>query len=297
MKLRALIFNSIIGLAVPFSGMAQLKCPPIAGGTSDSKIDMTVLAGPTFLYGDINHTKNTGYGIALKGDYQVYKGFYAGLEVQAGKLKAVGDQNLSSSKWDPREANNNYLAFIINATVYPYRFMVDERDLMRSGFLERNILNGFYIGLGVGTISNSYSFNARKREQLDFYDFSDIDNPVERHLQPGDINGPHDVGRRELPSGHVENYTVYRTTASDMLLPVVNVGLAVPLSNKRNYGTGFWSVVIQSQFNFANGENLDGYDPRLPSPDGATDYQVGPRRTGAKNDMYNFTSVGLKYKF
>ena len=296
MKLRALIFSSIIGLAIPFSGMAQLKCPPITGGSSGSKMDVTLLAGPTLLYGDINYTKNMGYGIALKGDYHVYKGFYAGLELQTGKLKAVGEKDLHSKNWDPREAHNNYFAVMVNATVYPYRFFTDERDLSRSGFLERNILNGFYVGLGIGTIANNYRFDAEKRSQLVFTDPANPDVIV-RELQLGDINGPFDVGRIRHDDGHTENVIMYRTTASDLLLPIVNVGFAVPLSSQRNYSGGTWSMVIQSQFNFSTGENLDGYDPRLPAAENATDYQVGPRRDGAKNDMYNFTSVGLKYTF
>jgi len=295
MTLRTLICSSIVGLALPFTLKAQLYCPPIAGNSNGGKIDVTLGGGPTLLYGDINHTKNMGYGVFLKGDYRIYKGFYAGLEAQVGKLKATGEKNPYSAEWDPREANNSYFAFILNATVYPYRFFVEERELERKGFFERNILNGFYVGLGVGSIFNNYKFNDKTRGQVDFYDSTDPDNPIlVRQLHNGDINGPRDIRRRTLPNDEPEEYIVYRRTAKDVLLPILNVGLSVPLNKRTSFDGRYLSAVVQSQFNFARGENLDGYDPRLPGP---TELDLGPRREGAKNDMYNFTSVGLKYTF
>lgn len=272
MNFKHIVIGSL--LCLPWMSSAQdLRCPPIdATGNGTQKIDITLGAGPTLLYGDINHRSNVGYGLVLKGDYKIYKGFYAGLEIQGGQLRATGQRNYPEQQdWDPRYVRNRYWAGSVNATVYPYRFFVNERDLFKKSKLEQFVLNGLYVGVGLGGVLNNYS-------------------EIERELTYGQglVNGEYETEPDGTPRLDIEGEILYLDKTKSALLPIVNVGLAVPLNKYYSHGPGYFSVVINSQFNFANNENLDGYDPR-----GGT----GERPAGASNDMYNFTYVGIRYSF
>ena len=289
MRLRTLIYSSILSLALPVALHAQLKCPPIAGGYNDGKIDVTLGAGQTLLYGDINTKSNTGYGIFLKGEYQVYKAVYAGIEGQFGKLNATGVKDLTSYNWDPREAKNGYFAALLTASFYPYRLLVEERELARKGFIERNILNGLHFGVGAGLVFNNYKFASNDIRNTT--EFTDTDGNINR-IPEGDNNGPHELKYGEIsPEGvPVEGsaFKQFKKTTKSTLFPVLNIGLAVPINKNSSYNGRYLSAVIRTQFNFAMDENLDGYDPVGPD---------GNRRSEAKNDMYNFTALGIKYTF
>lgn len=288
MKLSTLIYSSILSLALPITLQAQLKCPPLTG-SSDGKIDITFGAGPTLLYGDINHKSNMGYGVYLKGDYNVYKALYVGLEGQFGKLKAKGVKDLTATDWDPRDANNGYFAGLLNVTLYPYRLLVSDRELARKGFFERNILNGFHIGVGAGFVFNNYKFDSNDRRSATEF----IDNEGNYNRIPeGDNNGPHELAYGQLnPDGTPDAdsaYKLFKRSTKSTLFPVLHVGLSVPLNKNSSYDGRFFSAVIRSEFNFATNDDLDGYDPLGPD---------GIRRAEAKNDMYNFSSLGIKYTF
>lgn len=289
MTLRTLIYSSILSLALPATLSAQLRCPPIAGGFNEGKIDVTIGAGQTMLYGDINTKSNWGYGLFLRGDYLFYKGFYAGVEAQVGTLNATGVKDLNSYNWDPREAHNNYFVTMLTATFYPYRFLVDEKDLARKGFLERHILNGFHVGVGAGLVFNHYTFVNHERNATDFWDNEGNHNRV----SDWDINGPHDLvydlgideSGNEVP---VVVGKAYKKKTRSTLFPVIQMGLSIPINKNRSRDGRYLSGVLRTQFNFAVDENLDGYDPLGFD---------GTRRSNARYDMYNFTALGLKYTF
>ncbi|MFZ4261236.1 hypothetical protein ACFRAE_04290 [Sphingobacterium sp. HJSM2_6] len=255
---------------LPFLVEAQmLRCPPVdAMGNTAQKIDITAGAGVTLLYGDIRHDNNLGWGTVLKADYRVYKGLYAGLEGQIGQLRAVGENNPLEAGWDPRGViNRPYIAGMVNLTVYPYRFFINERMLFRESGFEKFVLNGLYVGVGFGGIFNNYSDVVRGNT---FTYTNNQGNSVTRTFPEGAMNGPVDGG-------------------NDWLLPVANVGISIPLNKYSSYyRNGYFSFVANSQFNFSRGEDLDGYNP--------IDIDTG-EPTSKYNDMYNFTYLGLKYTF
>lgn len=291
MNWKYIIIGSL--LCLPLISQAQdLRCPPVdATGHGTQKIDVTLGAGPTLLYGDINHRSNMGFGIALKGDYKIYKGFYAGLEIQGGQLRAKGqNSDPTSVEWDPRRVQNRYWAGSINATFYPYRFFVNERDLFKKSRFEQLILNGLYVGVGFGGVLNNYSEIEREtRYQFDNPNYDPTDPASEQYhyydLNPPElINGEHEMRQNGVDAdGNPIMEPQYLTKTRSMLLPVVNVGLAVPLNKYYSHGPGYFSVVMNTQFNFANKDNLDGYIPDV----------IGNNN----NDMYNFTYLGIRYSF
>lgn len=286
MKSQLLVYTSLFLLLLSPMAKAQLKCPPISGGGEGlDRFDVTAGLGLTMLYGDINATSNMGFGLFLKGDYKLYKGLYVGLEGQFGKLKASGMKRFIPARIDdfePREVENNYKMVALNVTVYPYRFFVTERDLIRKGFFERNILNGFNIGIGAGALFNSYGKVNRDNT------YTTGTPPITSSLDPGGFNGPFRWDNVLDASGNVIGRQATNLKTKSKILPIVNLGLSIPV-NKYTTGSGrYYSVVINSQFNFSSDEDLDGYDPLTPT---------GDRPAGAKNDMYNFTNVGVKYTF
>lgn len=271
-------------LSLPFLTQAQaLRCPPVdAAGNAQQKFEITAGAGMTLLYGDIHHKSNMGYGLVLRGDYKVYKGLYLGLEGQTGKLSAEGDRDFTAQSWDPRKVTNEmYFSGLINATVYPYRFFINERMLFRENGFKKYILNGLYLGLGVGGIFNNYK-NVERESIYYFANPNGSSDPIVREFPEGALHGPTEtVWSYDQNGNRVESETNVQRT-KDILFPVVNVGLAVPLNKYRSYSnSGYFSAVINSEFNFSRGEDLDGYSP------------VGSEY----NDMYNFTYLGIKYTF
>lgn len=254
-------FLIILFVVYPFLLVAQqtLYCPPIDASGKVSRIDITAGVGPTLLYGDIdNFSSNTGIGFVLKGDYNFYKGLYVGLEGQIGRLSVTGNN-------DPRFVRNNYLAGSLHLTVYPYRMFVTERELLTKSSVHQFILHGLYVGVGIGGILNRYE------------DVYRVDDSVP---SSGIFNGPHIINE----DGEKE----WLSSARDVLFPVVNVGLAVPFNKYSSRSRGYFSGVGNLQFSFSQGEDLDGYDPRLPD---------GSRLPDWRNDMYLFSYLGLRYSF
>ncbi|MBE8714946.1 hypothetical protein [Sphingobacterium hungaricum] len=289
------IYTILIFLAVPILGYSQLFCPPIDGKKNQNKnIEITAGGGFTMLYGDINHTNNFGYGAVLKGDYHIIKGLFAGLELQTGLLKSRGESNIYIVDWDPRFVENQYFAGSLNVTAYPYRFFTDEKFLFKKSFFERNILYGFYVGLGVGGIFNNYK-NIQRQTSYSYRDLNTGATEV-MEIPEGSVNGAHENvfvydadGEMVLDAdGNPVTTKLYSQKTRDKLLPIVNVGLSIPLNKFSTRTDGYFSLVINSQFNFSGGEDLDGYNPIN------TD---GSRPEGARNDMYNFSYLGIKYSF
>ncbi|WP_093363843.1 hypothetical protein [Sphingobacterium wenxiniae] len=289
MTLNGLAF---ILMTIPVFSYGQLKCPPIdQSGQGLQKFDVTAGVGPTLLYGDINHRSNIGYGAFLKADYKLYKGIYVGLEGQVGKLKAKGNQSIDARDWDPRYVDNSYYAGLVNATVYPYRFFINERELLRKGFFERNILYGFHVGIGAGLIFNTY-----KDVNRQFEGYEDADGNI-INIHEGLIYGSHDlvypVDAAGNPIADASPSPRWHKNVRNTLLPSVFAGLSIPLNKYTTHTGRYFSAVVTTQFNFSNADDLDGYDPVIINDANPQ----GRRATGAKNDMYNFTAVGLRYTF
>jgi len=276
---------------LPMVGFSQLFCPPIDGKRNQGKnIDITLGAGATLLFGDINFKRNAGYGAVLKGDYHIIKGFYAGIEVQSGMLMSRGEHNTFVTDWDPRLVENQYLAGSLNFTVYPYRIFTEEKFLFRKTPFLRNVLYGFYIGVGFGAIRNNYNEIQRQTS----YPFRNDPTPLV--IPEGIVNGPHIkvpvMDADGLPVtdefGNIVNTKLYKQNTYDKLIPILNAGLSIPLNKYTTRSEGFYSLVINTQFNFSKGEDLDGYNPLNEN---------GSRSLNARNDMYNFSYLGLKYTF
>lgn len=283
MKLTILRGVSLLFLLSAFHAQAQLRCPPITqSGQGSQRFDVSAGVGVTLLYGDINANKNQGMAGFIKGDYNIYKGFYAGLEAQFGKLKAKGFSNQNiPSKWDPREVDNSFTTIGLNVTAYPYRFFVNERDLTRKGFFERNILNGFNIGLGMGMLFNNYKYVNRETTYSD-------ENGLGFNVGENIMNGPHQLIVTQDELGNEIREKRFSNKEKSTILPKLNIGFSIPLNKYTTYQNYYYSLVINSQFNFSNNDLLDGYEP-LNSQ--------GQRPDGAKNDMYNFTNIGVKVTF
>lgn len=279
MKLHLVIYTTLLFLTSSFVAQAQLRCPPITqSGQGAQRFDISAGVGLTLLYGDIKANNNQAFAGFLKGDYKIYKGFYAGAEAQFGKLHAEGINNLYlPEKWDPRKVDNSFFSLGINATVYPYRFFVNERDLVRKSAFERIVLNGFNIGLGAGLLFNNYKYVNRDHV------YPDADG-VPFDIGEGIINGPHILQRDDL-GNEVKKYSKKEKST---ILPRLNLGFSIPLNKYTTYNNYYYSLVINTQFNFSNNDYLDGYDPFTSS---------GVRPNRAKNDMYNFTNIGVKVTF
>ena len=286
MQLKRILSLGLI--SIPFLLNAQtLKCPPVDRyGNANQKFDLTVGAGPTFLYGDINHETNVGYAGALKLDYKLYKGLYIGLEGQLGRLTARGNDNVLDPDWDPRFVENQfYVTGLLNATVYPYRFLVNERDLFRATGIEKYVLNGFYVGIGAGAIFNNY---AKIQRGTTFRYRASDGTEIVQEIPEGIVNGPYELVERYDEAGNLVATKQFKSKSKDILFPVLNAGLAVPLNKYSSYyRSGYYSLVVNTQFTFSQGEDIDGYDPLTSDGASASKY----------NDMYNFTSLGIRYTF
>ncbi|MFD2547025.1 hypothetical protein ACFSR5_05115 [Sphingobacterium suaedae] len=244
---------------------AQLKCPPLGKINNDGRFNITAGIGPTLLYRDINYGRNVGFAGVLKGDYKIYKGLFAGIEGQFGMLNSYGknydveESNLSATaERDARYVKNYYLAGTLNVTVYPGLFFVDEARDFRVPSIPTLIARGLYAGIGFGGIINQYD---------KLYRGYGVDSPSGR-------------GEAEEVTDEAGNTTrKYKTPTRDLLWPVFNVGLSMPINKYSTVGKGYWSAVLNSQFNFAAGDQLDAYT------------------VGSKGDVYNLTYLGLKYTF
>lgn len=265
MNLRSTICYSCLFACMLFSvAHAQLKCPPTGKMANNGRINITLGAGPTLLFSDINKGRNIGVAGVLKGEYQVYKGIFAGLEGQIGILNSYG-KNYDNENFeidydtrDPRFVKNYYLSGNINLTIYPGLFFVDESRDFRKPTLATLIGRGLYAGIAFGGIINQY-------DKL----YRDFDNPY--------TDGEFERGE----DGELR----YRTPTQDYMWPIVNLGLAMPLNKYSSYGRGYWSMVLNIQQAFSTGDQLDAY-------------RTARTTSGSySTDSYNFTYLGLKYTF
>lgn len=255
---------SLVSILVFFSANAQQGCPTPFGVQNELKrYHVAAGVGLTNLYGDIEDPNTLGRTFFVKGDYQIKRGLYAGIEAQYGSLKAV------SSFLDPREVTNNYLAGGINITFHPFEFFVARNASSQS--LTHVIMDSFYVGVGILGILNNYK---------DVYRDENYGTP--EYLGP-------------VPPGHygpIESYDdqgipIFKKKINSYTKPTVNVGLAVPINRRYSKSGSYWSALVNAQLNFANNDLLDGYMP----------YDADFNRIGTKNDMFSMYSLGARYSF
>lgn len=252
------IFSLVLILV--FVGVkAQEGCPTPFGVQNELKrYHVSAGVGLTNLYGDIDKPATMGKAFFVKGDYQIKRGLYAGIEGQYGTLEAV------ASMTDPREVKNNYLAGGIMVTFHPFEFFSLRQPSRQS--IGRVIMDSFYLGVGVLGIINNYDSVYRK---------SDADVTV-----PSEHYGP-------IESNDGTGNPVFKKKINSITIPTANVGFAFPVNRRYLKSGNYWSVLVNGQFNFANNDLLDGYMPRDSSGD----------RIGTKNDMYTMYSLGARYSF
>lgn len=188
------------------------------------KFHMTLGAGFTRLYGDIDNPGKAGWGTYGRLDYTIIRGLNIGGEGQIGSLEA------DSTLVDPRSVKGNYANLGISMSVYPFDMAFGTGRRMQS--FGEQVARGFYLGVGAGFI---YNFHRARN-------YRDPNNPST--FGPLDSNG-------EL-----------RQRTGSLLLPVLNTGFSIPFTKdtfRRN--KGLWSLVINGQFNFADNDDMDGYVP------------------------------------
>ncbi|WP_437919616.1 hypothetical protein [Sphingobacterium sp. LRF_L2] len=251
---------------LPILLYAQLDCPPVGKERHSEKISLTIGVGPTLLYGDIKKEYNLGLATVFKADYKLYKGLYAGVEGQWGILNSYGkyynrtDLEVDYQNVDPRFVRNYYIAGTWNLTVYPALFFYDEYRDFKKPSLQTLIVRGLYGAIGFGGIINQY-------------------DKLYRH----DPNNPNNNAEFERNvDGEIEKY---KTPTKDLLFPVFNIGVSLPINKYSYTSRGFWSVVVNGQFNFSEGDQLDAYQPI--TGDGVS----------SKADVFSFGYLGLKYTF
>lgn len=257
------IFSFVLILGF-LSAEAQEGCPPPFGAQNELKrYHVAAGVGLTNLYGDIQKPGTMGKAFFVKGDYQIKRGLYAGIEGQFGSLEA------DAPFPDDRYTKNNYLAGGVMLTFHPFEFFSSAGSFQESAV---DVLkNSFYVGVGILGIMNNYK---------DIY-------RDENYGTPGYI-GP-------VPPGHygpIESDTgvgnpVFKKKINSYTRPTVNVGLAVPINRRYSKSGSYWSALVNAQFNFANNDLLDGYMP----------YDADFNRIGTKNDMFTMYSLGARYSF
>lgn len=257
----ALILLSLIAMGGSFQkAYAQLDCPPPTGlKDAFAKQHITIGAGPTFLYGDIVNNNRVGFAAQGKYDYKIYRGLLVGGEIQLGNLKAQGDSTGDGSI-DRRHVDNFYKMVGLNLTVYPFHYINDE-VWGRSESIANKILNGIYVGVGLGMAFNDY-----KSIYRDTSNYEPVFDEDSEEVISDELGKP-----------------AYKKKTTSFLAPTLNLGLAFPLSNTFNRKSGVFSVVANAQFSFAGNDMLDGYDP-----------QVGANKS---NDIYSLYTLGLRYSF
>ncbi|WP_164108111.1 MULTISPECIES: hypothetical protein [Sphingobacterium] len=244
--------NAQQGCPTPFGVQNELKRYHVAGGV-----------GMTRLYGDIAQPSTLGRAFFIKGDYQIKRGLYAGIEGQYGSLEAT------PSILDRREITNNYLAGGINITFHPFEFFIARNASSQS--LTHVIMDAFYVGVGVLGIINNYKLVRRDKN----YGEVGYVGPV-----PPENYGP-------VESYNDKGIPVFKKKINSYTRPSVNVGLAVPINRRYSKSGSYWSALVNVQLNFANNDLLDGYMP----------YDADFNRIGTKNDMFSMYSLGARYSF
>ncbi|HLQ99436.1 MAG TPA: hypothetical protein VK102_03600 [Sphingobacterium sp.] len=244
---------------------AQINCPsPDGRYDAFNKNHFTLGAGPTFLYGDINDRKsNIGVGVQAKYDRKIWKGILIGAEFQLGNLKteeALKDtltEDMSEGVPDPaRRVNNFYKSISLNLTIHPFHYFTGS-IWDRNETVGARLLNGFYVGAGVGVVLNDY--------QSLYIDSSPRTDGV----------------KTEDPQGNL----TYQEYVYSPIAPVINTGLVFPFTSTDLYyqNKGVWSAVANAQMSFSTNDLLDGYNPTIEG--------------NISNDVYTFYTLGLRYSF
>jgi hypothetical protein len=177
------------------------------------KVSLGAGAGITRVFGDLNKSLNSMaiYGTA---DYYLIPFVSVGLEGQVGHLKG-GDKDDQYHRY----FNNNYIAGSVNAKAHLGAFL--DRGFRTTPVEE--VINGIYVGTGVGIIRNRVS---------ETY-----------HV----LNG----------NGQRPTYDQGRDRSIDAFLPV-NVGIDYSLKDFRGYDRFLINLNFQGNLSF--GEGMDGYD-------------------------------------
>jgi hypothetical protein len=170
-------------------------------------------AGVTRVFGDLNETKNSvaAYGTA---DYYFTPFVTLGIEGQVGQL--IGGDKDGPYK---RAFKNKFMAASINAKAHLGAFL--DKGFRNSEFLD--VINGIYIGTGIGVIRNKVS---------DTY-----------HAVKADGNRP--------------AYDQGRDRSKDAFIPL-NIGIDYALKDYHGWDRIIVNLNLQANFTF--GEGLDGYD-------------------------------------
>lgn len=258
------LFSLILTLLF-FSAQGQQGCPTPFGAQNELKrYHVAAGIGGTKLYGDIDKSGTFGSAFFVKGDYQIKRGLYAGIEGQFGSLDAVAEFP------DYREVKNNYLAAGLMITFHPFEFFSSGESFKESAL--DVMKNSFYVGVGLLGIMNNYKESVYRDE--DYYE-SGYMGPV----PPGNY-GP-------IESDNGTGNPVFKKKINSYTKPSLNMGFAVPINRRYSKSGSYWSALINAQFNYANNDLLDGYMP----------YNEDFQRIGTKNDMYTMYSLGARYSF
>lgn len=249
---------SFLSLAISSTAFTQAYCPSPYGNKNDrdnKKVHVSAGFGLTKIYGDIKDPGSLGNAFVLKGDYQVFRGILVGLEGQFGRLEAVSSVN------DPRQFKNKYRSLGAVFTVHPFKALDNGAFTSSYTTFLYQLKNALYIGIGAAAVSNNYDEIYRDESIPSTY-------------------GPMRV---DEVSGAIE----FENSSSSTILPSLNLGLAFPIATTNFMRKGYWSVLLNVQFNMSNNDLLDGYVPHR---------SVGDPIQG-NNDVYNFHYLGLRYSF
>lgn len=229
--------------------------------SESNKFNISVSPGITYLYGDIDKSKNFGTAMVFKLDYSVYKGVYLGVEGQFGSIKA------NNSELDRRSLDNNYQAAGFFVTVHPFELLFDSSNknyATRNSFTTR-LKNSVYVGVGILGLRTQYGSIYR-----------DPNNPG--------TFGPLELTRDE----NGQTVSVYANETRSITLPSINAGIALPIAKSlKPFSDNYFSILLNGQFNFVNSDEFDGYIP----------YNSEMERINTRNDMFSLYSLGLRYSF
>lgn len=230
--------------------------------SESNRFHVSVSPGITYLYGDIDKSKNVGAAMAVKLDYSIFKGIYLGVEGQFGSIKA------NNSQADPRWLSHNYQAAGVFVTMHPFEVFFDDTrnksHAVRNSFTNR-LKNSVYVGLGILGIQTQHGSIYR-----------DPNNPG--------TFGPLEWARNE----NGETVSVYANETRSFTLPSLTAGIALPIAKSFTpMSDNYFSLLLNGQFNFVNSDDFDGYTP----------YDSSMERIFTRNDMYSMYSVGVRYSF
>lgn len=208
---------------------AQKGCPTPFGIQNDIKrYHVAAGVGVTNLYGDIDKSGTFGRAFYVKGDYQIKKGLYVGVEGQYGTVEAM------VSLTDNREVNNTYFGGGLMATFHPFEFFGGKGTSAQGKFVNM-VADAFYVGVGMMGIISKYDVYHNPNMPGTY-------GPIESFKENGEPN--------------------FRNKSSLYTRPTVNAGFAFPINRRYSRSGSYWSVLVNGQFNYTNSDLLDGYTPR-----------------------------------